>query len=160
MLILGFLLNFPPATRYQPRSTGQAKQRTATDRAAPQADAVRIKIHSKMSNINCRRQALVPENPGELGRNGQKVDEEKVDWPKKRNRCPDFSTPNALLSTLSALRRSTLHSLRITFQPLRLLLLNTTSDITIQELLWLVNRTNEILSERLEAAHEIDLRPE
>ena len=54
MLILGFLLNSPTAARYQARSARQGKQRTATDRPAPQADAgaIRIKTHSKMSKIN------------------------------------------------------------------------------------------------------------
>ena len=39
MLILGFLLNFPPATLDQPRSHRQDKQRTASDRSATQVDA-------------------------------------------------------------------------------------------------------------------------
>ena len=56
-----------------------AKQRTATDRAAPQADAgaIRIKLHSKMSKINCRRQVLVFKNPGEP---------QAVEWASARSR--------------------------------------------------------------------------
>ena len=43
----------------------------------------------------------------QIRRNGQKVDEEKVDRSKNGNREPDLSTLYLLLSTLSALRRPT-----------------------------------------------------
>ena len=50
----GFLSNFPPATLHP-----AAKQRTPTDRHTCQPQGEPHKIHSELSKINCRRQALI-----------------------------------------------------------------------------------------------------
>ena len=70
------------------------KQRTHTDQPAPVhgCGGDPFLIFSKMSKNNRRCQKEMSGNPREPGRNGQTVDAEKVDPPKKRNQPPDLSS--------------------------------------------------------------------